>query len=208
MNPTRHKETFISQHLKPYHDAMREWCRGKMWAPRLAMLIWFFYLWIHYFSDHFYFPRFSWLNFGIHELGHFVFMPLGEFMSFLGGSLSQCLVPVFSFFMFYRQRDWFAMAFCFGWLSTNLYYVATYIGDARSQSIPLVTPGGGEARHDWAYLLGRMNLLEYDHVLASITRIFAFTSMLLFLGIGLYQVWLMITLPKEKRHIDSSTDNW
>ena len=202
MKRTRNKTTFLSQHIMTYHEAMREWCRGKIWLPRLGMLIWFAYLWVQYISDHFYFPQFSWLNFGIHELGHFVFMPLGEFMSFLGGSLSQCLVPIISIFMFYRQRDWFAMAFCFGWLSTNLYYVATYIGDARSQSMPLLSPGGGEPRHDWAYLLGKMGLLEADQFLASLTRVMASASMLLFLGIGLYQVWLMITLPKKSLHIN------
>ena len=189
-----------------YHEAMREWCRGKMWLPRLVLLIWFAHLWVKLISDHYYFPQFSWLNFGIHELGHFVFMPLGEFMSFLGGSLSQCLVPILSVFMFYHQRDWFAMAFCFGWLSTNLYYVATYIGDARSQSMPLLSPGGGEPRHDWAYLLDKMGILEADHFLASVTRIGAFISMLVFLGIGLYQVWLMITLPKKSLHINQQNN--
>ena len=190
------KDKVLSQYLLKHHNTMREWCCGKTWLPRLALLLYFVYLWIQYIRDPYYFPRVGWLNFGIHELGHYLFMPLGEFMSFLGGSLTQCLVPIGSFFMFYRQRDWFAMAFCFGWLSTNLYYVATYIDDARSQSLPILTEG----QHDWAYLLGRMDLLQSDHLLATITRFFAFTSMLVFITIGFYQIWLMFTLPKENQH--------
>jgi len=123
-------------------------------------------------------------------------MPLGEFMSFLGDFLSQCLVPIGSFFMFYRQRDWLAMSFCFGWPSTNLYYVATYIDDAGSQSLPILNEG----LHDSAYRLGRMDLLQYDHLLETIIRFFAFTSMLILIIIGFYQIWLMFTLPKENQY--------
>ncbi|MCH7911408.1 MAG: hypothetical protein IIB38_17570 [Candidatus Hydrogenedentes bacterium] len=50
---------------------------------------------------------FSWLNLGFHEIGHIVFSPLGMFMGILGGSLLQCLVPLLSTIMFYRQRDFF-----------------------------------------------------------------------------------------------------
>ncbi|CAN5302026.1 hypothetical protein BH24GEM2_BH24GEM2_19030 [soil metagenome] len=41
------------------------------------------------------------------------------------------------------------------------------MADARAQRLPLV--GGGE--HDWAYLLGRMGLLEYDQTLANAVQL-------------------------------------
>lgn len=179
-----------------WHVEMREWCAGKWWLPRLVMLVWFGYLWLRMMKDPNYPVIFDALNLGIHELGHYVFMPFGEFMMFLGGSMTQCLVPFFSVPMFYRQRDWFAMAFCFGWLSTNLYSVAMYIGDARAQVLPLVTPGGGEPQHDWAFLLGKLGWLQQDQVLAWMTRALGFSSMLLFLLVGGYQLWLMFFLPK------------
>jgi hypothetical protein len=109
------------------------------------------------------------LDIGIHELGHYVFRPLGMFMGVLGGSLLQCLVPLLSMAMFWRQRDFFAIAVCFGWLSENLFDVATYAGDARAQRIPLITPGGnrgGHILHDWHYLLGRTGLLMQDQAIA------------------------------------------
>jgi len=34
--------------------------------------------------------------------------------------------------MFFRQRDYFAIAFCLGWLSTNLVGVGFYMADANA----------------------------------------------------------------------------
>jgi len=175
---------------------MRAWCRGRWWPPRLAMLVWFGYMWVHMMRDPEYSVVFHALNLGIHELGHYLWIPFGEFMMFLGGSMTQCLAPLISVPLFYRQRDYFAMVFCFGWLSTSCYSLATYIGDARAQVLPLVTPGGGEPLHDWFYLLGKLGLLNHDHALATMTRGLGFLSMLFFLTVGGYQVWLMFRSPR------------
>ena len=132
------------------------------------------------------------LNFGIHELGHVVFRPFGEFVMILGGSLFQCLVPVIAFAMFVKQGDYFAQAFAFGWLSTNLFSVATYCADARSMLIPLLSIGGGDVYHDWNYILDRLGLLRFDHALAFLMRVAAVVSMLVFLGVGSWLVSIMI----------------
>ena len=60
-------------------------------------------------------------------------------------------MPVLSMAMFWRQRDFFAIAVCFGWLSENLFDVATYAGDARSRHLHLITPGGdrGTTTRPW-----------------------------------------------------------
>jgi hypothetical protein len=170
---------------------MRKWCRGRWWQPRFAMLIWFGYMWVGMIRDPDYHVVFDAINLGIHELGHYLWMPFGEFMHFLGGSMTQCLAPLISVLLFYRQRDYFAMAFCFGWLSTSCYSLATYIADARAQALPLVTPGGGEPLHDWHYMLGRLGLLNQDQLLGSMTRGVGAVSMFIFLFVGGYQVWLM-----------------
>jgi hypothetical protein len=47
-----------------------------------------------------------------HEAGHIVFSPLGEFMTVLGGSLFQIIVPLICAGAFVRQRDWFSAAAC------------------------------------------------------------------------------------------------
>jgi len=179
------------------HVEMAEWCRGRWWFPRLLFLIWFSYMLARYLVDPSYRVIFGAINLGIHEIGHILWSPFGEFMGFLGGSLTQCLAPLVSIPMFYRQRDFFGMAFCFGWLSTNLHEVSVYVGDARARQLPLVTPGGGEPLHDWFYLLHRLGLLEMDHALALLVRGLGILSMMVFLVLGGYQCWLMFRLPKK-----------
>jgi len=64
------------------------------------------------------------------------------------------LAPVAAAAVFWRQRDWFGIAFCWAWLATNLFSVATYVADARAQQLHLVSPGAGsqdEIIHDWNF---------------------------------------------------------
>ncbi len=181
-----------------WHTEMVEWCRGRWWFPRVFFLTWFAYMLVRYVNDPGYVVIFSAINLGIHEIGHILWRPLGEFMYFLGGSLTQCLAPVVSVLVFYRQRDFFGIAFCFGWLSTNLHEVSVYVDDARARALPLVTPGGGEPVHDWFFLLTRLGMLEMDHGIALLVRLLGILSMLVFLVVGGYQCWLMFWLPKRE----------
>jgi hypothetical protein len=59
---------------------------------------------------------------------------------------------------FLRRRDRYAAYMVLIWVAQNLWNVSVYVADARARRLPLV--GGGE--HDWAYLLGRLGLLEQD----------------------------------------------
>ena len=108
-----------SKGLVGLHAEMAEWCRGKWWVFRAVLLLWFAYLLICLVANPGYSLIFHALDLGIHELGHVIWSPFGEFLGFFGGSLTQCLVPLASISMFYRQRDFFAMAFCLGWILTG-----------------------------------------------------------------------------------------
>lgn len=94
----------------------------------------------------------------IHETGHLVFAPFGEFMQFLGGTLFQLIMPAAFVAYFLKRRDRHAASVVVWWIAQNCWNISVYIRDARSQDLPLV--GGGE--HDWAYLLGRMHALQSD----------------------------------------------
>jgi len=98
----------------------------------------------------------------IHETGHLVFAPFGEFVQFLGGTLFQLIMPAAFVVYFMRRKDHVAAGCAFWWVGQNLWNISVYIADARAELLPLV--GGGE--HDWAYLLGRMGWLKFDHVIA------------------------------------------
>jgi len=135
------------------------------------------------------------LNLGLHELGHFIFSFFGDFLGILGGTFFQVLAPLFGVVNFYRQSDFFAIALSFGWLSTSLFDVATYVADARAMNLTLVSPfGGDDVVHDWNYLLTRMGLLQQDALLAFIFKCAATLAMLICLIGGF---WLLLQMMKE-----------
>jgi len=184
-----------------YQDII-DWCRGKNWLLRLPFLIWFTVVLIRHLSDPTYYSILKPLNLGIHELGHLVFSPFGIFLSVLGGTLFQLLIPILSVFNFFRQRDYFSITLCFGWLSTNLFGIARYVGDARSMSLPLVSPfGGATVKHDWNYLLSKMHLLEFDSIIAFLLRGVAVFSMAICLSTGSWILWQMKKKIKDASNL-------
>src|SRR6188474_3277026 len=67
-----------------------------------------------------------------HEAGHIIFSPFGRFMTVLGGSLLQFLVPVVALVAFVKQEEPFGAAIGAWWAGQNLVDLAPYIADARS----------------------------------------------------------------------------
>lgn len=102
----------------------------------------------------------------IHETGHLIFAPFGEFLHFLGGSIFQLAMPIAFVVYFWRRQDGFAASVVLFWVAQNFWNITGYVGDARTQALPLV--GGGE--HDWAYLLGRLGWLRHDQTLSAALR--------------------------------------
>jgi hypothetical protein len=114
-------------------------------------------------------PGFSLLdnvNLPIHETGHIVFSPFGEFVTALGGTLFQLIVPAVFVGYFLRRRDRFAASVALWWVAENLWNIAVYVADAQAQELPLV--GGGE--HDWAFILAELDVLQQDARIAAMVR--------------------------------------
>lgn len=129
-------------------------------------------------------------NLIFHEAGHVLFMPFGEFMTILGWSLFQCMLPMSLMFVFYfRENNFFAALFCLWWTGQNLTDVALYISDASARSLPLIG-GMSEEAHDWWNILTMLDLLKYDHTLWLTAHYVGMFFMLsaLFLGVR-YLVW-------------------
>jgi hypothetical protein len=181
----------------------REWCAGRLWQWRLPFLMWFGWILFRHLGDPTYQSLFKPLNLGIHELGHYVFRPLGALLTAAGGTILQCLAPVISAVLFVRQRDPFAVAVCLAWLSTNFFDAAVYAGDARAMALPLVTPGGGMACHDWNFMLGRLGLLAWDGTIALSFRCAAILSISAALALGGWLLYLMVRLPKPRPREDA-----
>ena len=98
------------------------------------------------------------VDLAIHETGHLVFSPFGEFVGFMGGTLGQLIMPSVFVVYFWRRGDRHAATVPLWWVAQNLWNISVYAADARAQLLPLV--GGGE--HDWAYMLGRLGWLSID----------------------------------------------
>jgi hypothetical protein len=113
------------------------------------------------------------VDLAIHETGHLVFGPFGEFIGTLGGTLMQLIVPLTFAWYFVRRGDRHAATVAGWWVAQNLWNISRYVQDAQAQELPLV--GSGE--HDWAYLLGEVGLLEHDQFVGRIIR---FSGVLIF----------------------------
>jgi hypothetical protein len=102
-----------------------------------------------------------------HEAGHVIFLPLGQFMTVLGGSLMQVLVPVILAGAFVRQHQPFSAAVCAWWAGQNLVDLAPYIADARALQLVLLggQTGAEVEGHDWEFILTRLGALHHDRTL-------------------------------------------
>lgn len=140
------------------------------------------------------------VNLPFHEAGHVLFRPFGQFMTTLGGTLGQLLVPlVCGSVLLLQQRDPFgAMVGCW-WLGENLLDIAPYINDARAGVLPLVGGNFGHSSpygfHDWEYLLTATGLLGQDHLLA---RLVHGSGGLIMLTALVWGGWLLATLWKRR----------
>jgi hypothetical protein len=107
-----------------------------------------------------------------HEAGHLIFSPLGQFMSVLGGSLMQVLIPVVCAIAFIRQEQFFGAAIAVWWTGQNLVDLAPYIADARALQLVLLggRTGAEVEGHDWEFILTRLRLTHLDVTLGRLAH--------------------------------------
>jgi hypothetical protein len=113
------------------------------------------------------------VNLVFHEAGHVLFLPFGQFLQALGGSLMQVLVPVICLIAFLRENtDRFGASLALWWAGENLLDLAPYIADARALELVLLGgfTGAEVEGHDWEAILSALGWLEYDRVLGLTTH--------------------------------------
>jgi len=110
------------------------------------------------------------VNLAFHEAGHVAFIPFGRFMTILGGSLGQLIMPLIVMGVFlWKQHDGFGGAAALWWTGQSLMDLAPYIDDARALVLPLVGGGTGADRpgmHDWEHILLHLGMIQHDHRIA------------------------------------------
>jgi hypothetical protein len=97
----------------------------------------------------------------IHEFGHVLFRPFGEFMHLLGGSFFQVALPlVFGGIFLVKNRDPYSAAVMLWWSAVAVMDVAPYVYDAQQPQHVLLTGRTGETgAHDFIDILGDLGLL-------------------------------------------------
>lgn len=201
---------------KPFAWADGHW--GWWW--RAAILIWFLVMLFqnldnYSFALHRLDNPFSAFDMGMHELGHYLFIPLGEFMSILGGSLFQCIVPLLWMAGFLQLRWYFAAVMCLPWVGLNLFDVATYAGDAQNRILPLAgglnsiglenTEETYNSGHDWYQILTRTGHLASDQAIAGGMRVAAVILFVVGLILGAVLIGYMLR-GSIRRYIKKSAE--
>ncbi len=123
-------------------------------------------------------------NLLIHEAGHWIFWPFGEFMHVLGGSLNQVLIPILFVIYFYRQNEKYSASLVLFWVAQNLINVSIYAGDAVKMQLPLL--GGDNVIHDWNWLLIYTGQLHHTEGVALTIKAFGIGLVLLAAAASLY----------------------
>lgn len=132
-------------------------------------------------------------DFVFHEGGHIIWSLLGRFMSILGGSLNQVLVPMICTVQFLRQRQPASVSVGLYWTGQSLTEVATYVADADRRQLPLYgdVAGTGEG-HDWHNLLAPAGLLAWADTLGRLVYVVGLLAIgvaLVVLALDLLRVW-------------------
>ncbi len=123
------------------------------------------------------------VNLPFHEAGHIFFQLFGRWMTSLGGTLGQLLIPLICLLAFLlKSKNPFGAAASLWWLGQNFIDIAPYVNDARKGELMLLGGvTGSEAEygyHDWNFILNEIGLLPYDHAFARLAQGFGIVLML------------------------------
>lgn len=149
--------------------------------PKLifAVLFSIYFLWIAYdpmqgsFLDN--------VDLPIHETGHLLFRPFGEFMMVAGGSIFQIAFPAVFVGYFIWQEKYYSAAIVLLWVGQSILNVWVYAADAVTMQLVLTSgfTGGEGSFHDWNYLLTATGLIGATKTVAGLIR-FAGTVTIIF----------------------------
>ena len=144
-------------------------------APKLAVAVlaslYFFSVAYDPMSD----GLWNFLNFvdlPIHETGHLLFTPFGEFLMIAGGSLFQVILPAVLVGYFFRRGQLFSAAIVLFWVGQSILNVWVYANDAVVMQLVLTSgfTGSEGSFHDWNYLLTRTGLIGSTSFVAGSIR--------------------------------------
>ncbi|GAC1431310.1 MAG: hypothetical protein NVS1B11_12310 [Terriglobales bacterium] len=148
--------------------------------PALAAWLLFYVAFLVYaFSAHGGFLFIDSANLVVHEGGHNLFGWFGPTLGLWGGTLLQLARPISSGRLLFQPTRDCGFVFCLFFFFENWLYTATYMADARSQILPLVTTGDPDfVEHDFYAIFTSLGVLNYDTKIAAVVRLLGWCGML------------------------------
>ena len=127
----------------------------------------------------------------IHETGHLLFRPFGEFMMVAGGSLFQVIFPIVFVGYFIWQRSFYSAAIVALWVGQSILNVWVYASDAVVMQLVLTSgfTGSEGSFHDWNYLLTHFGLLDSVKGVAKVIR---FTGTVTIVAAGVMAIYFSL----------------
>ena len=109
----------------------------------------------------------------IHEFGHLLFRPFGQFLMVAGGSLFQVIFPLVFVGYFLWQRSLYSAAVVVFWVGQSVLNVWVYAADAVVMQLVLTSgfTGSEGSFHDWNYLLTATGLIGSTKAVAGAIRL-------------------------------------
>jgi hypothetical protein len=109
----------------------------------------------------------------IHETGHLLFRPFGEFMMVAGGTLFQLIVPAVFFGYFVWHGKPFSASVVLFWVGQSLINVYIYAADAVKMQLVLTSgmTGSEGSFHDWNYMLTTLGMVNSTPTVAGLIRL-------------------------------------
>jgi hypothetical protein len=108
----------------------------------------------------------------IHEFGHILFSPFGQFVSVAGGSLFQVIMPAVFVGYFVWNEKYYSASIVLFWVGQSILNVFVYAQDAVVMQIVLLggLTGSEGSFHDWNYLLTQTGLINSTKPVAGLIR--------------------------------------
>jgi len=127
----------------------------------------------------------------VHETGHLLFRPFGEFMMVAGGSLFQIIVPTVFAGYFWWNEKYYSAAIVLFWFGQSILNVFVYANDAVVMQLVLTSgmTGSEGSFHDWNYLLTETGLINSTKTVANIIRLLGTLTVI---AAGIFSVFYSI----------------
>jgi hypothetical protein len=131
------------------------------------------------------------INLPFHEAGHIFFSPFGDFMTSLGGSLMQVIVPLTCVVAFARNNDMFGALVAAWWAGQSLVDLGPYIADARTLQLVLLggATGAEVEGHDWEAVLIALGWLHRDRQLGMSAHVIGSIAMIASIALAAWITW-------------------